>query len=108
MLNKDEKKFLDKIAATPGIAAVDLPRANRGKTIKSLELTGLIHFGPGGWYLTTAGEIALSEDVAAATGGIPAKDEEDDVRYFCKECGVECGSACSQHPTAGVNTYRGR
>lgn len=71
MLNKNEKKFLDKIAETPGIAAADLPRQKRGETIKSLELGGLIHFGPGGWYLTDKGEIARLEDVAADVGGIP-------------------------------------
>lgn len=74
-MNKHERKFLDKIAESPGIAAPDLPRAKRGETIKSLELSGLIHFGPGGWYLTAAGEIARCEDVAAETGGIPADEK---------------------------------
>lgn len=76
MLTKTEKKFLSLIAADPGIAAVRLPRAKRGETIKSLELADLIMFGrrgqrSGGWYLTTAGEIARLEAVAADVGGIP-------------------------------------
>lgn len=76
MLTKLEKKFLGLIIANPGVAAADLPRAKRGETIKRLELTALIHFGPGGWYPTAAGEIEFAEGVSKDVGGIPeAKDE---------------------------------
>ena len=58
-VNKHETKFLRAISAEPGIAAEFLPRAKRGETLRHLEMTGLIHYGPGGWFITEAGTAAL-------------------------------------------------
>lgn len=33
-------------------------------------------------------------------------DSESETIYRCKECGVDCASACSLHPRAGVNVYK--
>ena len=55
------RKFLERIAANPGSDAASMPRARRGSTLRSLEMAGLIHYGPGGWYVTPAGEAALKE-----------------------------------------------
>lgn len=60
-MNTQEQKFLSKIVAEPGIAAAELPRAQRGETLKSLELSGFIHYGPGGWYPTDRGTAAIAE-----------------------------------------------
>lgn len=35
----------------------------------------------------------------------PPVDEFEETIYRCKECGVDCASACSLHPHAGVNIY---
>lgn len=56
-----EKKFLRKIADNPGSQAADMPRGKRGETLKTLELAGYIHYGPGGWYVTDLGTAALGE-----------------------------------------------
>lgn len=58
-MTNNARKFLAKIIDDPGIAAASLPRAKRGETIKELELSGLIHYGPGGWFPTDAGIKAL-------------------------------------------------
>lgn len=34
------------------------------------------------------------------------RDADDTHAEYCRQCGVECGSACSRHPTAGVNRYK--
>jgi hypothetical protein len=49
-LSKIERKFLDLITESPGIAASQLPKTKRGATLKTLELASLIQYGPGGWY----------------------------------------------------------
>jgi hypothetical protein len=60
-----ERKFLTKIVDDPGLAASQLPRPHRGATIKALELAGLIHYGPGGWFPTQAGLDAIGESEPA-------------------------------------------
>lgn len=52
-------KFLSIIAGDPGTPASSMPRSKRGETLKTLELNGLIHYGPGGWFPTDAGIAAL-------------------------------------------------
>lgn len=59
-LTAAERRFLARIAGNPGSAAASLPRPKRGSTLRSLEMVGLIHYGPGGWYVTPAGEAALA------------------------------------------------
>lgn len=63
-MNTTEHNFLRIISDNPGSAAADLPRAKRGATIKALELAGLIHYGPGGWYITDRGTEALAGGVS--------------------------------------------
>ena len=57
-MTKIEHKFLAIIVNEPGTPASSLPRGKRGETLKTLELGGLIHYGPGGWYPTDAGITA--------------------------------------------------
>lgn len=61
MITEHQMKFLRKIADEPGIAAEFLPRAKRGTTLKDLEMAGLIHYGPGGWYVSERGAAALEQ-----------------------------------------------
>lgn len=61
-MTPNERKFLTQIAGEPGTPASSLPRAKRGETLKGLELAGLIHYGPGGWYVTDAGNEKLGSD----------------------------------------------
>lgn len=70
-MNKLEQKFLRIIVRNPGTAAASMPRAKRGETIKSLEMNGFIHYGPGGWFPTDHGiaQLALSE-----TNNTPSAD----------------------------------
>ena len=49
-LDKDTAKMLLLIAENPGIDAKSLPRTRRYAILKTLELGGWIHYGPGGWY----------------------------------------------------------
>lgn len=56
-----------------------------------------------------AGTVHVNWDTGSRLGLIPDADEWEVVvepRNYCRECGVECASACSQHPRAGVNTYK--
>lgn len=48
----------------------------------------------------------LAEALAACRDCGDDVHEGDCVRRFCRACGVECGSACSQHPSAGVRIER--
>lgn len=61
-LTAHQRRFLLRIVADPPVLAADLPRAKRGETIKTLELAGLIHYGPGGWFPTAAGENEAKEE----------------------------------------------
>lgn len=55
-----------------------------------------------------AGTVHVNWDTGSRLGLIPGVDEYELVTVnVCRECGVECASACSQHPRAGVNTYKG-
>lgn len=84
-----------------------------GKRIRVLRCTDQYSTLPAG----TEGTVTVVDDLGTVfakwdngflLGLIPNEDEWELVTtYYCRECGVECASACSQHPRAGVNTYRG-
>lgn len=62
-MTKIQSKFLRLIVdAGEAVPASSLPRAKRGETLRFLELSGLIHYGPGGWYPTERGLSRNSEE----------------------------------------------
>ena len=113
-MTKTTQRFLDLIKATPGIAAADLPKRDRGKALKALELSGLIHYGPGGWFpILFALNVTIPEiGTLGANTQLDLMQTFSEARdaggYGASDIGAQWPVTNSEGARVGILSYNGR